>query len=192
MRSSRGPSNVNRIVKAHSSAWRIGPYDARTVATLSSSTVVTLATMPASRARSKAFPSGVSASKMISWRRARQPLIAPDPAGHFHAHYAKRVRGERPSEEPGHQKHEEQQPKKRRCSPSWARLIAEVYEADPLVSKRCGGPLKVVAHITDTVVIHRILDHLGRSPPERPPPGVPDVVRVPVDDEGREIGASRA
>jgi hypothetical protein len=81
-----------------------------------------------------------------------------------------RVRGERPSEELGHQKHEEEQPKKRRCSPSWARLIAKVFQADPLVCKRCGGPLKVVAYITHTVAIRRILDHLGLSPPEKPPP----------------------
>ncbi len=85
----------------------------------------------------------------------------PDPGKHrthFYAHYANRVRGERPSEEPGRQKHEEEQPKKRRCSPSWARLIAKVFQADPLVCKRCGGPLKVVAYITHTVAIRRILD----------------------------------
>jgi hypothetical protein len=69
---------------------------------------------------------------------------------------------------------------------------AKVYEADPLVCKRCGGPLKVVAYITDTVAIRRILDHLGLSPPEKPPPEFREVVRVPVDDEGREIGASPA
>jgi len=78
-------------------------------------------------------------------------------------------------------------PKKRRCSPSWARLISKVYQADPLVCKRCGGPLQIVAYITDTVAIRRILDHLGLSPPEKPPPDVREVVRVPVDDEGREI-----
>jgi hypothetical protein len=37
------------------------------------------------------------------------------------AHYANRVRGERPSEEVGRQKHEREQPRKRRCSPTWAR-----------------------------------------------------------------------
>jgi len=59
----------------------------------------------------------------------------------------------------GRQKHEEEeQPKKRRCSSSWARLIAKVFQADPLVCKRCGGPLKVVAYITHTVAIRRILD----------------------------------
>jgi hypothetical protein len=113
---------------------------------------------------------------------------------HFYAHYTNRVRGERPSEELGHQKHEAEQPKKRRCSPSWARLIAKVFQTDPLVCRRCGGPLKVVAYITDTVTIRRsrILDHLGLSPPEKPPPDVRELVRVPVDDQGREIGASPA
>src|SRR5439155_1227525 len=48
---------------------------------------------------------------------------------HFYAHYANRVRGERPSEELGRQKHEEEQPKKRRCSSIWAQLIAEVMPA---------------------------------------------------------------
>jgi hypothetical protein len=58
--------------------------------------------------------------------------------------------------------------------------------------RRCGGPLKVVAYITDTVAIRRILDHLGLSPPEEPPPDVREVVRVALDDQGREIGASPA
>ncbi len=71
----------------------------------------------------------------------------------------------------------------------WNRLIAKVFQADPLVCQRCGGPLKVVAYITDTVAIRRILDHLGLSPPEKPPPDVREVVRVPVDDEGRQIEA---
>jgi hypothetical protein len=60
------------------------------------------------------------------------------------------------------------------------------------VCKRCGGPLKVVAYITHIIAIRRILDHLGLSPPEKPPPDVREVVRVPVDDQGREIGASPA
>jgi hypothetical protein len=44
----------------------------------------------------------------------------------FYAHYANRVRGERLSQELGCQEHEQEQPKKRRCSRSWARLIAKV------------------------------------------------------------------
>lgn len=102
------------------------------------------------------------------------------------------LHGERPPEEvTSHTDHREP-PKKRRCSPSWARLISKVFQADPLVCKRCGGPLKVVAYITDSVAIRQILDHLGLSPPGKPPPVVRELVRVPVDDEGREIAASPA
>jgi hypothetical protein len=73
-------------------------------------------------------------------------------------------------------------------SRSWARLISKVYQADPLVCKGCAGPLKIVAYITDELSIRRILDHLGLSPPEQEkPPPRREVVRVPVDDDGREI-----
>jgi hypothetical protein len=44
-----------------------------------------------------------------------------------------------------------------------------------------------VAYINDQISIKRILDHLGLSPPGQEPAPTPDVVRVPVDDEGREI-----
>jgi hypothetical protein len=48
-----------------------------------------------------------------------------------------------------------------------------------------------VAYITDEISIKRILDHLGLSPPEEEkPPPIREVVRVLVDDEGREIQAS--
>jgi len=48
-----------------------------------------------------------------------------------------------------------------------------------------------VAYITDELTISRILNHLGLTPPqqERPPP-TRELVRVPVDEEGREIQAS--
>jgi hypothetical protein len=67
-----------------------------------------------------------------------------------------------------------------------------VFQADPLVCRRCGGPLKVLAYITDSLAIRQILDHLDLSPPEKPPPEIRDVVRVPVDEEGREIGGQPA
>ncbi len=70
------------------------------------------------------------------------------------------------------------------------RLISKVYQADALVCKGCGGPLKIVAYITDELSIRRILDHLGLSPPEQEkPPPAREVLRVPVADEGREIHA---
>ena len=60
---------------------------------------------------------------------------------------------------------------------SWARLIARIYEADPLRCRRCGGSMQRVAFITERRVIVRILDHLGepsqapRMAPIRGPPG---------------------
>ena len=104
---------------------------------------------------------------------------------HFYGFYASRVRASRRETEAS----DVEPTTKRRCSPSWARLISKVYQADPLVCKGCGGPLKIVAYITDEISI--ILDHLGLSPPEEEkPPPIREVVRVPVDDEGREIQAS--
>jgi hypothetical protein len=50
----------------------------------------------------------------------------------------------------------------------------------------------VVAYITDSLAIRQILDHLDLSLPEKRPPDIRDVVRVPVDEEGREIEAQRA
>jgi hypothetical protein len=71
-----------------------------------------------------------------------------------------------------------------------ARLISKVYQANPLVCKGCGGPLKIVDYINDQISIGPILDHLGLSPPAQQEPVLtPELVRVPVDDEGREIQA---
>jgi len=74
----------------------------------------------------------------------------------------------------------------RRCSPSWARLIAKVYQVDPLVCIRCGRRMTTIAFLTDQLSIRRILDHLGLSVSEqaKPPPpfrrssGSPSTVRV--------------
>ena len=61
-----------------------------------------------------------------------------------------------------------------------------MYQADPLVCKGCGGPLKIVAYINDEISIKRILDRLGLSPPQQEKPSpTREVVRVLVDDEGR-------
>ena len=58
-----------------------------------------------------------------------------------------------------------------------AALESETVTASP------GAPLA----LNDQISIRRILDHLGLSPPGQEPAPTPDVVRVPVDDEGREI-----
>jgi len=51
---------------------------------------------------------------------------------------------------------------------AWARLLAKVYEIDPLVCPKCGSEMKVIAVIHDPVEIRDILAHLvktGRAPP---------------------------
>ena len=79
--------------------------------------------------------------------------------------------------------------KKRRCPASWARLISKVFHADPLICRKCGGKLKLIAYLHDQVAINAILDHLGLSPPEdpKPPPAQHELVRVPLNEEGWEI-----
>ena len=116
------------------------------------------------------------------------PKATPHP---FYACYANRVRGDRAALEPGEPTVEEQPPKKRRCSASWARLISKVFHVDPLTCAKCGGKLEIIAYLHDQVSISKILHHLGLSPPEtaKPPPAVHEVVRVPIDEQGREIAA---
>ena len=67
-----------------------------------------------------------------------------------------------------------------------------MFHADPLTCRKCGAKLKIVAYIHDTVAIKQILDYLRLRPPEapKPPPALREVVRGPLDDEGREIEAS--
>ena len=51
---------------------------------------------------------------------------------------------------------------------AWARLLARVYEVDPLVCSECGSPMKAIAVIQDTDEIKhilRLLIKIGRAPP---------------------------
>ncbi len=55
---------------------------------------------------------------------------------------------------------------------TWARLIAQVYEVNPLECPRCHSPMKLIAVIIDPEDVKKILRHLvkiGRSPPEFDP-----------------------
>ena len=50
----------------------------------------------------------------------------------------------------------------------WARLLAKIYEADPLRCTRCGSQMRVLAVITDPQQVFRILRRLiktGAAPP---------------------------
>jgi hypothetical protein len=124
---------------------------------------------------------------------ARMAHHISEPGKHrtlHYGYYANRVRGDRAAEQPAEGKLEAEPTKKRRCSASWARLIAKLFHADPLTCRQCGGKLKIVAYLHDTVAIKQILDHLGLGGPQdtKPPPAVDEVVRVPLAEEGRELG----
>jgi len=55
---------------------------------------------------------------------------------------------------------------------TWARLLAKIFEADPLLCPRCGREMKIVNLIDSTCpAVERILRHLKLwDRPERPPP----------------------
>ena len=51
---------------------------------------------------------------------------------------------------------------------TWARLVAQVYEVDPMVCPRCSAPMRILAVIKEPGEVRKILRHLvktGRSPP---------------------------
>ncbi len=53
---------------------------------------------------------------------------------------------------------------------TWAKLIAQVYEVDPLTCSRCGSEMRVLAIITEPKEVQKILRHLVKI--GRPPPGL--------------------
>ncbi len=44
---------------------------------------------------------------------------------------------------------------------AWALLLACIYEVLPLLCPQCGGEMRIIAFITEAVVIRDILGHLG-------------------------------
>jgi hypothetical protein len=99
----------------------------------------------------------------VEWL-ARVADHIPDPGKHrtlFYSHYANRARGARAKAKKLLERGDAESLQKSRCSPSWARLIAKVYSADPLTCRQCGGPLQIVAYIHDHFTIKTILEHLG-------------------------------
>jgi hypothetical protein len=58
----------------------------------------------------------------------------------------------------------------------WAALIARIYEVLPLLCPTCGGQMRIIAFITFSADIHKILEHIGVDPeapritPARGPP----------------------
>jgi hypothetical protein len=125
---------------------------------------------------------------------ARMSDHIPDPGQHrtlFYGEYSNRVRGAAHCSEPGTTSVTAEPQPRRRCSPSWARLIAKVYQVDPLVCVRCGQRMSILAFVSDQHSINRILDHLGlRSPQQdRPPPPAREILRVAEQGEGWGVPA---
>ncbi|OLP06638.1 transposase [Rhodoferax antarcticus ANT.BR] len=58
----------------------------------------------------------------------------------------------------------------------WAALIARIYEVFPLICPHCGGQMRIIAFITFSADIHKILEHIEVEPeapritPARGPP----------------------
>ncbi|APW45148.1 transposase Tn3 [Rhodoferax antarcticus ANT.BR] len=58
----------------------------------------------------------------------------------------------------------------------WGALIARIYEVFPLLCPMCGGQMRIIAFITFSADIHKILEHIGVDPeapritPARGPP----------------------
>ena len=58
----------------------------------------------------------------------------------------------------------------------WAMLLARIYEAFPLTCPTCGTEMRIVAFITETAPVQRMLSHIGepalppRIAPARGPP----------------------
>lgn len=48
---------------------------------------------------------------------------------------------------------------------TWAQRLKRVFKIDITLCPRCGGTLRVIADITDPVIIQKILDHVGQPPP---------------------------
>lgn len=66
----------------------------------------------------------------------------------------------------------------------WAMLLARIYEAFPLTCPNCATEMQIIAFITESAPVQRILNHIGEpaSPPRIAPARGPPLW----DEEGRE------
>ena len=55
----------------------------------------------------------------------------------------------------------------------WAALIARIYEVFPLNCPNCGGQMRIIAFITFSADIHKILEHIGMEPESPRPRALP-------------------
>jgi len=59
-------------------------------------------------------------------------------------------------------------PDRSSCRSSWARLIYQIYEVDPLICPSFGSTMKIISFITDRKHIIKILQHLNLWPVHYP------------------------
>jgi hypothetical protein len=72
-------------------------------------------------------------------------------------------------------------PPKRPAHYLWAVLIARIYEVFPLLCPNCGGPMRLIAFITEGVQIKKILDHIGA---DSDPPHISPARGPPLWEDG--------
>jgi hypothetical protein len=178
-------------------AWRLPGFSAHVGEPIAAepSSVSRTPRPPSSEIPSRSRSSSTSMAGAVLYRSRMNPVLGrnfeamdslewlarmsdhnPDPGQHrtlFYGEYSSRARAccqplelDATSTTPDHPS------PKRRCPPSWRRLIAKVYQVDPLVCTHCGRRMSILAFVSDQHSISRILDHLGlRSPQrDRPPP----------------------
>ncbi len=109
---------------------------------------------------------------------ARVLMQAPEPKLHlirYYGAYSSVARGRASREELSLQGGEESPARssaeRRRLRRSWARMIAKIYEVDPLTCS-CGGQMKIISFITEYKMVTKILRHVRHSgaQKERGPP----------------------
>jgi hypothetical protein len=71
---------------------------------------------------------------------------------------------------------EQENPKPKAYSMTWAQRLKRVFAIDIEKCEKCGGPVRIIASIEDPDVIQKILKHLGLDQPVdtpiRSPPSV--------------------
>ena len=69
---------------------------------------------------------------------------------------------------------EQENPKPKAYSMTWAQRLKRVFAIDIEKCEKCGGPVRIIASIEDPEVIQKILKHLGLDqsvdPQNRSPP----------------------
>jgi hypothetical protein len=74
----------------------------------------------------------------------------------------------------------------------WADLLRRVFQLDVLVCGSCGGPMTVIAYLTDPVVVEKILAHLGlpTAPPRLLPARLSPQIEMFEEDSNDHVGSA--